>query len=800
MSNAPSRTVVTKVFFDEKIGIWSSPNMTTLYQPVPPFDMQIPSNSRYKDFRSPRWLSNTYPYLAFWPIYISFSGPIFSRLNLCEQSLRIVTLQANKYTLAPDIVTSWQRLEHALLGLSMFLIKRKFGNVAELGYLPLPHECGYTSVHAEPRYVKGCAYKTRDAFVTLSTICTFAIAANMINSDKYTPEPEWVTACRAEGVHAQWLTDLQASFVCNFAPGLRPGAFLHGYKSCWADAIPAFLGANVPLWISWGHSSQVPMDPKMNMFLPTPNEANAAKRVATSIPPPHQHMYESPEGHGGEQLSMHTDSVGAYSDFDMVPDPQPRSRQLKGETLREFREHMELERREFLDGQTVDRWEYVHQTELEAEKQAYDESILEPTIGSTMYVWVNFPGGNQLRKQVPREEWSVCWSRCPPSLKRYYFVIDEWDLEHDVTEGRMYSDPPASGFESSLVVNSDDDERIVDRQPEHADSVQQPDDAQLPTSIIRPQPLTSAPIGAEQSFAADIMNMYGASVLSNTVETPPLQNILRDRYGFLVLGVYEQHPRMRLHGKVSANTSRLGLKHHFPHDFQKAVLDLFNFVVYNGKFPIAFPPLWNLGPDLSHAIESHPKFVHVRVSDKLYLVGVTGTPLVAQWYLLAVPEACTVLQIFRENNDSLLGVIRSLLSRGMQFSTVKCLRSVPRETLKQRPSQGLGHRSREHKFDVTDYAAYEKAKRDVFSSSIGRVACMRGGIIWRLGQGLVKVKAVTTGPSKTQCIQVGQLQGHYLVDDGLPQADEDIICGVYHIKSRMFSLLISCDNTELTLI
>jgi hypothetical protein len=766
------RAVQTKTFYDKQHGIWSSPNMTVLSHSIPPLDMEIPAESRYKDFRTPRWLSNKFPYMAFWPNFISFTGSIFSRLNISSSNIKVVSAGPAKYTLSPETVASWQRLENALIGLCMFLLRRKMGNIAELGYLPLPRECGYMSLHAEPRFVRGCAYKSRDAFVTLATICSFAIAVNISPLDEYSPQPEWVSACQAEGVHPQWLKDLQQSFVCNFAPGVRSGAFMYGYKTCWARAIPAFVNANVPLWIFWGHASLTPTDERMLAYRPSKDEAMKAKQFALD-------SSLHPQGSVGDETQFPVD-FPHDNGFDMAPDPEPGSRQLKGETLQQFCARMESDRTNWLENIDNESHNFALTTEEAAKKLAADGTFQDSGMGTAIYVWVDRPGGHRLRKQIPLEEWEACWSRCSPSLRRYYIHIDEWDLQMDVTNGDL-SSSDVSDTQSSTIVESNDVERVVARHNEFQ-------------TVIRARPPPNLSEHPNQSFADDIAQLYDSSVLANTVDTAPLEKILQNRYGFVVQGgEYHRHPRMTLHGKVAANTnnqpaamSRLGLKFHHPHRLQEAVFDLYNYVVYHGLRPIVFPPLWDFNPRLVEDIRAHPKFHHIRCSEGLHLIGVKDKEkaLVDQWYLLAVPSACTVLQIFRENESSLLGAVRSLIRRGIQFATVQCFRHISgNKMLQERNSIGLGTFNKLPTFDTTAYAAYERAKRDVLCSSRGRVALMRGGIVWRLAQNIVNVRAVTRGPSIIQAFSYGKFHGCELVDDGLAQEDEDIICGVYHHKT-----------------
>jgi hypothetical protein len=138
--------------------------------------MELPSDARLSDLQKPRWLSNQYPFVVFWPKWVSFNGPIFSRLNICDRTLSIQNIDMLHYALNSDIISLWQRLEHALVGLSLFLVKRAVGRKAELGFLPLPSDCGYASKHKEPRFGRYCAYKSRGAFIPLTTFCSFAIA------------------------------------------------------------------------------------------------------------------------------------------------------------------------------------------------------------------------------------------------------------------------------------------------------------------------------------------------------------------------------------------------------------------------------------------------------------------------------------------------------------------------------------------------------------------------------------------------------------------------------------------------
>ena len=121
---------------------------------------------------------------------------------------------------------------------------------------------------------------------------------------------------------------------------------------------------------------------------------------------------------------------------------------------------------------------------------------------------------------------------------------------------------------------------------------------------MQPQPVICSPSfidiceEAQQYFVEEVAHVYGSTIFTNAMEIPSLKQVLQNHYGFCLQGVYKQHPCMQLHGRVSTSTqskaavmSWLGLKAYVPDEWQMAVLDLFNYVIYQGERPMSFPPL-----------------------------------------------------------------------------------------------------------------------------------------------------------------------------------------------------------------
>jgi hypothetical protein len=756
LSTVNARAVSTTVYYDPEFGIWSSPNVPSLVKPIPPFQREPPSDLRYDQLRRPHWLPDFYPYLAFWPLKPSWTGPIFGRLSFNAQSLEIIQSYYDSYGLPYALVIAWQRLETALLGLAEFLLRRRFKNLANFRYMQFPSDCGYKSQHSQAKFARTCAYKSRDAFLTLATICSFAIAANMADGDSAGLDVQWITACEHEGVHTQWLADLQDSFVCNFSPGFRAGAYVHGLQSPWAACFPAFQIANIPLFIIWGRRSGVPQHEDMQAYLPTNEEVSNAKDIG-----------------GRPVLGTH------YSALDGPPVPYSASRQMRGETQEEFVSRMCREELEYSVMQSEeDQLEMqgrIHQASVEQ----FDTALEEPTVGTAMFEWVELPGGYFLRKQVPRMDWASKWVLKPSYQKRYYGMIDEWDLDADVADAG-----PSQSTDVEYREPSSNDDGLDFMQASLQDHGVQLTNDDFPA------------IDKEKDvYLEDLRSVYGVHVPVSTVDVLPLAEVLRLRYGFMSTVPYTTHPRMKnlLHTHKTAKdvqraVANLGVKHSKDTELGPAVLDLYNFIIANGKTPMAFASLWDYNPTFKNVITQHKTFQYYRVDSELHLIGVTGQSLHSQWYLLAIRNATTVLHIFRSELKTHGDITRRLISNGIPFSTVKCLSRKPAHAT-PRKSIGLGLRQHGHNFDVLEYLAYEKAKNDVLSSSVGRAALTEGGIVWRLAKDIVRSKAVLRGPSesaKTEGNVVGYLGRHVLVDDLLQAADEDILCGVYHVEPGIY--------------
>ncbi|KNZ79315.1 hypothetical protein J132_10736 [Termitomyces sp. J132] len=247
------------VFWDQySCGLWTSPNCSQLPVKIPPFSQTEEINlSQYA--RQPhraRWLQSWRMYLAFWPSYPQYSGP-FECLRLMPDSLPISNTRCKLYWIKPDLVDQWYGLEAKLhtLGKGLFSRNLQLNKYEKGPIVDLPSYCGFGDPRATYDQMVGALYAARDTFLALTAYVSFAISYDMYLHPREwaTAPPSWILYAEQElHLPAAWLNEIHGSFVCNFQPGFRPGMYMMYNHSTYKESLPAFVTANVPLYICWG--------------------------------------------------------------------------------------------------------------------------------------------------------------------------------------------------------------------------------------------------------------------------------------------------------------------------------------------------------------------------------------------------------------------------------------------------------------------------------------------------------------------------------------------------------------------
>jgi hypothetical protein len=205
----------------------------------------------------------------------------------------------------------------------------------------------------------------------------------------------------------------------------------------------------------------------------------------------------------------------------------------------------------------------------------------------------------------------------------------------------------------------------------------------------------------------------------------------------------------------------------------------------SGKF-------WDLNTSNSASLNLAAGSVHIEpktFSDGItrYLIRPVAVSRDSSW-VLAV-DAMTALECIRRRlGPHTIDIADFLINRGMSFSTLAHMKSIPGPRTPPRPiSNLLGIRPMSHRFDVADFSAYQTLCYSFLKSNLSsRAALCMGGIVARLAREILPNTAALLGPSQdalegSQNILV--CGGECFCDDKLCNTDTDLICGVYKVPT-----------------
>jgi len=299
--------------------VFTSPTATEL--PLV-FDFQSQPHRHHflKYLFRPYWDHHAHHYTAFIPISLPFEGPIFGRLHFDTPDGEPPLVPRSQYTyaaiqhpnlgsptmyhcydgwsLSPDIIAQWDRLEIGLNVVMALLVKRNGSSDIDihgrnfyrwypqsLGFLnyPQPHWFGYKKIHTTEALARGAILRSRHAFSALAGMCSYTIALHCQKDDS--PIPTWLTDLHPQ-VHPGWLEDLRSSVVGTLNSTVqRRGALIHVGNCTWDKRIiRALIAAEVPVWFYWGDSEGY-HEPKADIFrICQPDEKDVKDMLKTTNP------------------------------------------------------------------------------------------------------------------------------------------------------------------------------------------------------------------------------------------------------------------------------------------------------------------------------------------------------------------------------------------------------------------------------------------------------------------------------------------------------------------------------------
>jgi hypothetical protein len=408
-------------------------------------------------------------------------------------------------------------------------------------------------------------------------------------------------------------------------------------------------------------------------------------------------------------------------------------------------------------------------------------------------MWRRLEDGGYRRESYYQAENGVHLDNYGENQKIYDAFSNEWDCCHEF--GELSGNEVADDGDD----DSDDDDYPMMPPPSAAVADDEGDDdpitaavADLPASVSQPTPADEA-----RPFT-----VVGPAEMPFDWEEFETSKLMYDIYGFVAPLPLPARPSSIDKKGRTLLSKAVGLRRSDSEFFQSPV----------ASFALAFLQLldtsktpnnstWDISSGNRMSVMGSELFRRMRVikhmAGKWYAFDFKEAATVP--WMVAVPNVVDALYVCRLHQTGELPltdfeVARELLNRGIKFSTLLPVKSLPCSI---RPlAITVPVRLPGYKFKRDDYYAYEQERAALLSNPrIARSALLRGGIVWRLAVATLSFDDVLEGPTTAATVHregivIKTSDGSTdLCDDGLTQLELDVICGLHYCYTGPFPLL-----------
>jgi hypothetical protein len=760
-SLAPPQHPSLHVFVHANQCIFTSPNTDQ-----PPYDLPAQEGDdrvhRSLDTQKLHWYKAAHPYLAFTPKEIKWEGPLFGRLAISPDTVSIKQC-GNGWALDRDLACEWASLEEGLFAVCHGLLSRMLVKL-DFEYYPLPRTFGYGRAHKSERIARRQTVHSRDAFLPLIALCSYAIAQNSDSVEIRMSHPNWIKFLVDERkIHPDWVELLRISVMNDFSVQRAGTVFDPQRPEVWAYEVPHMIKANVPVWVFWGTRLIHPKDMQSYRYLPTPEQVEQRRAALAKRSRPQSPSHE----------------ISTQNDIPQPPPLPKNSRQRPGETWQQYfkrQEETNVARR-------------AKESSEERARREQREDVAKKhqppgRKGATVFHWAGVPEYPRfrVREQISRQFVEDMWDDYSDNQRRFDGFSNEWDIctefsPDDISDSLAYEIAYGGGTTTRL------------------------EDA-LPRDM-------ATDLGHEH-YRRDLENIY--KTMSKTMnddfadqilQQDDFHDILPRWYGLCLDSskLYEHitEKQWNVAHMILGQPNPIIDKH-----WMRPVAALVKFFVPRYEGPDS-PPERDLdSPSLiQRNIVSSDLFV--RYSCACENPGYLLQPKISdrnhpQWTLMVEDPAAILYCLRSLRGHSSAQIALHLASRGIPFYTLqrRIAKPVGFVQLSERLEVGLGWRNLGYEVDAFEYAIYE-AKRSAFlrREPQARAALLAGGLVWRLAvESLGKdlSTAILSGPSvasHTYGFKHCSFRWCNETDDILRQDELDLICGVYKVYTGTSYVLIS---------
>ncbi|KAF7965219.1 hypothetical protein HWV62_45059 [Athelia sp. TMB] len=446
----PKNTVAvhtTDRMYDNQIYV--SPNVST----APNAHQLLHLNDLYSDPISPfdchtlRFSSNAHPFLGFSIPDITFNCKLLEPLKHTAQSLPVVVDDRGLYQLQPSLCIQWFNLEYDLV-----LMNHELMTKLDIQYVGspfrLPSQYKFQEARPQRHQVQKIALEARDAFRPIIAHTSWLIAMlHPIGKPFDLLNEEWcLQMMREQHSTAQWFHELADSPIATFTRQVGRIGVVVTLDCSYLKFIPAFIQANVPVWFVWNHPMHYANTP-CAIHLPHRDLVIAAKERTERSTSPATTFVNANQAQSTTSamafmkapLAQH--NASSATPLAEAPEPEPGSRQKKGESVFQFITRYEEENKSKAARESPQERE----ARLAREK-AQSSFPLPGKKGPKVWSWEQ-DGAFWVRTYMSRAEVDLRWGDIPNEHLKYNAFRNEWDYCEAFDPE---AEPPADEYDEEL--------------------------------------------------------------------------------------------------------------------------------------------------------------------------------------------------------------------------------------------------------------------------------------------------------------------------------------------------------------
>ncbi|KAJ7587966.1 hypothetical protein C8J56DRAFT_63060 [Mycena floridula] len=782
--------------------------------------------------RSTGWeVEGVLPYRGFIPVKTRFHDPLLKCLGYTRKSLPLECVEGGNWQLAKVVLDRWCLLENLLIRLRSAF--RPDGVPFE--YVSVPSPLTYLAKKNSDRVIAGeRAWRARNVFLLLIAEVSHR-AAMFYNADQDVDflQP-FIRKMRKIGISAPMEDQIRLSAIVDFeVPRLGLFVDLRGSRSAygWDSALKPYLMAKIPLYLYWGHQSDVALETDASMLLHFCNPTSADvlnAPVVYPFPPAGNEDHTVPIGGGrtvekervleqlepepwrrpwtSEEDAMGPDSVPdslpayhMHSESAVLPDPPPiqyepydrnapKPGQRLGETWQDFFERKKLEGERKRVGENEN-----GRRAREAREKAAATFCAPGKSGASTFVWEIKEGDFLVRKYVPRWQVADLWDDFTDAQKRYNPFENTWDL----CSGLAPDEEPPADEDEEEELDIQDAYRSSFGYQDHEEGDDDDDKSAGSGKVESFQATASQGVEDRLSWAHEAMNVDGddREIVEDNTHQVQVANLAERTEPDIWLPAMESRNLFALPWLICMKlrygyVCPKGLAEEVP--LTEKERKEYGIVCHSlcAKAP-------ELTPDVARAITSafknfkqgvqkhctdldpaHPEFLGRIWNRAFYVDSVQAKGIFVlrdqvNALKVEVTDATTVLHVLRDEGlKTIYEVVSELLRLGIAFCPIVTVDAGERKPL----PYVLGYRSKDWKpSNVTDFQSYI-ASRDHFLRHpvIARAALRSGGLVWRLA----------LDANGSELLSSETYLTHYS-HATLSQDDINAICGVYRVRTNL---------------